>query len=220
MTKVASVYVWFPDTQGESKQLGHSSMFIGNLDSSRHQNPFMSDDRGKRLEFEKKCKENAIEWPQDPNYVSWWAGKKSISAYRPIFDAGNTASYHHDCIEEQRPADSVYHIHSPLLYTAGMTLCWRDIKQNAKAQLLFYNLTSRNCCNVVWEVLQAGGIRKGFGTGLKSAWITHNNLWTPKGIAMVCDTLRDRYPDWVDKVKYHGRVKKSDNLLATLFRLR
>ena len=66
----ASIFIWYPDEK--KRNIGHCSMYIGDLFSGARYNPAMSTDSITRDNFAESCGIFDVDWPNDPDYVSWW----------------------------------------------------------------------------------------------------------------------------------------------------
>lgn len=140
---------------------------------------------------------HGISLPADLNYVSWWPNIERRGPTGMIFTGPGEIKdgLFDDCEEEKSAPHVTYHIQG--LDETEMVSKWRG------RQSLFpsFNLVSRNCANVVWKILVAGGIKKMLGEGIKPTWLTHNAIWKPKSIASVLEEIRASNPTFVVKEK-------------------
>jgi hypothetical protein len=65
---------------------------------------------------------------------------------------------------------------------------WQSIRNKKDSS---YQLTRKNCADIVLRVLVAGGVKE-LLPGLSVPWLTHHPLYTsPKNVAQLCNKLRD-----------------------------
>ena len=212
----ASIFIWYPDEK-EGK-IGHCSMYIGDLFSGAIYNPAMSTDSITRDNFAESCGIFDVDWPNDPDYVSWWPHVFISSMY--LLRNTTTGNYANslivDCDSEGRDPDVTYDVNG--LIEPDMRQAWHKFKYRC-GYSSEYNLLKRNCSSAVWTVLKAGGIKNLLGKGLHQSMITHHKVWTPKNIAIVLNALNNKSA-FVTKTKSETCRTKLQCLRATLLGLR
>ncbi|UNK62967.1 hypothetical protein [Buttiauxella ferragutiae] len=189
----AWVFIWYP----EDHHLGHAAMLIGDLDDNSP-------------------------------YISWWPGKtksklssyvKKTPAYRESSFNNSThkfefftSDYKSDVHDEADCPHVIYGLRD--LNTYNMLKEWHKIKSSA---IPSFSPLSKNCATVVSRVLKAG---------LKGSPLYHKAfglfggeqyIWTPKRIAVACNTLRDK--NHALKINIPGR-NSDHSFVKTLIRLR
>lgn len=173
-------------------------MYIGNIMLASIYNSLMSEDisvRSAGLKKHKMKTEDALrsELPRDGSYVSWWPKTRRGGKLGVIFlkQKGEGTS---DLAKDIKTEGSHPHVHYKLydLDEIKMLLAWKNILYRHEYEHMqdsSYRFGGKNCAAVVWRVLCAGGIKAQMPKSFKGMLQTHSTIWTPKKIAMVCNTL-------------------------------
>lgn len=218
----ASVFIWYP----EHGRVGHCSMFIGNLEQEVLINPKMSDDVGKKRNRnsikENKIPSNVI-LPLTDDYVSWWPDLSRGCSNSTLLFSRNKSTTVADLARDMQEENSRPHVTYTFnnLSVSKMQFEWESIKNKYQHNLMrktSYRFLGKNCASIVWRILCAGGICNLMSSGVGKDWKTHNLIWTPKKVAVVCNTLEKKGE--CDKAKNNSAPSKMASLLACMFGLR
>lgn len=202
-------------------------MYIGDSALASRFNPLMSTDVAvryagitkKELTSEQELR-SAL--PRDYSYVSWWpksnkGGKVGVMFLKQQSQA--LADLAEDIYQEGgRP-----HVHYKIygLSKTLMLLKWRDMVlkyEHEDNRYTSYKFGSKNCAAVVWRVLCAGGIEGLLANNMKGYWQAHSGIWTPKKVAIACNTLSDT--GLCEKEKSFMCPSKKSLILDCMFGLR
>lgn len=190
----ATVFIWYPD----NGNVGHCSMYIGNIKLASIYNPLMSEHisvRSAGLRKNKMKSEDAFraELPRDNSYVSWWPKTNRGGRLGVMFlkQKGEGIS---DLARDIKAEGSSPHVQYTLfdLDQIQMILEWKNILYRHEYEYMqdgSYRFGGKNCAAVVWRILCAGGIKAQMPHNFKGMLQRHSAIWTPKKIAMVCNTL-------------------------------
>ncbi|CAG2245901.1 unnamed protein product [Mytilus edulis] len=118
----------------------------------------------------------------DDTHISWWPNNKDedeIKDFRENVSAETVYNYEVDKIWENRDADHIIRIPVKYLNEDAIKRWWNDFKSNRQ-----YHLLTNNCCNAVYDALNAGGATDIAGGPLP-------NIPHPNAVRRYAETLRE-----------------------------
>ena len=115
--------------------------------------------------------------PNSRPYISWWPDNGSLRKMN---------TYEQDESEEGGQPHRVYYLRN--LNEHNMLKKFNKLNHASQLTTPHYRLMTKNCANVVWRVLEAGGAGH-----YANAWYTQSlTLWTPNRINHLCKELVKR----------------------------
>ncbi|AEX51247.1 hypothetical protein [Rahnella aquatilis] len=189
----AWVLIWYP----ENHHLGHAAMIIGDLDVSSP-------------------------------YVSWWPEKtrsglsafilKTPAAREKLYNHKThhfeftTSDYESDFLSEEDCPHVIYGLRD--FDTRSMLTTWEKIMSRGCPS---FSPLSKNCAAIVSRVMKAGLKNHPLRHKVFGIFGGEQYIWTPKRIAVACNTLRDK--NCALKINISGR-NSQHSFVKTLIRLR
>ena len=209
-----TVFIWYPF----NKDIGHCSLYIGNYMYAvlAIDEMIMTIEQLRNFQELNSTQLKSMNWYEVPNYVSWWPSdghnKNKLMTQKVISAKASNGII--DCLAEGAPPHVTYTVFG--LDTASMQTEWVNIKNkyNGTGGVPSYHLLRKNCATVVYRVLKAGGIEGKLGSSLGF----YGKVWTPRAIAVACNSLRDK--GMAKKEKHMRCPRRSSRKMMTFLGLR